>query len=83
MEAPDGMAMELSTDLPGVQFYTANFIRPQNGKGGAVYGPRGALCLETQYFPDNIHHPNFRQSVFSAGEPYRAQTVYRFFPPKG
>ena len=83
VEAPDGMAMELSTDLPGVQFYTANFIRPQNGKGGAVYGPRGALCLETQYFPDNIHHPNFRQSVFSAGEPYRAQTVYRFFPPKG
>lgn len=77
-----GLTMEVLTDLPGVQFYTANSNRPQIGKNGAAYDRRGALCLETQYFPDNIHHPNFAQSVFEAGETYRATTIYRFLPLK-
>ena len=70
--------MEVSTDLPGVQFYTANFLPSQAGKGGAHYGPRCALCLETEYFPDSIHFPDFPQCIFDAGEIYRAETVYRF-----
>lgn len=78
VEHSSGLAMEVLTDLPGVQFYTANPIKNQIGKGGAHYDRRGALCLETQYFPDNIHHPHFAQSVFDAGEPYEATTIYRF-----
>ena len=73
-----GLSMELETDLPGVQFYTANFLPAQRGKGGAVYGPRCALCLETEHFPDSIHHPGFPQCVYAPGEIYRAETVYRF-----
>ena len=70
--------MEVLTDLPGVQFYTANSLPIQRGKSGAVYGPRCAFCLETEYWPDNVHFPHFPQSVFGAGETYRAETVYRF-----
>ena len=70
--------MEVSTDLPGVQFYTANFLPSQRGKGGAHYGPRCALCLETEYFPDSIQFTDFPQCVFDAGEIYQAETVYRF-----
>ena len=73
-----GCRMEVSTDLPGVQFYTANFLSSQAGKQGAHYGPRCALCLETEYFPDSIHFPDFPQCIFDAGEIYRAETVYRF-----
>ena len=73
-----GCRMEVSTDLPGVQFYTANFLPSQAGKQGAHYGPRCALCLETEYFPDSIHFPDFPQCIFDAGEIYRAETVYRF-----
>ena len=29
------------------------------GKGGAVYKQHAGLCLETQGFPDAVHHPNF------------------------
>ena len=73
-----GCRMDVSTDLPGVQFYTANFLPSQTGKGGAHYGPRCALCLETEYFPDSIHFPDFPQCVFDAGQIYQAETVYRF-----
>ena len=73
-----GCRMEVSTDLPGVQFYTANFLPSQAGKQSAHYGPRCALCLETESFPDSIHFPDFPQCIFDAGEIYRAETVYRF-----
>ena len=44
---------------------------------GAAYGRRSALCLETEYYPDRIHHPAFPQPVFAAGAFYRAEAVYR------
>ncbi len=70
--------MEVWTDLPGVQFYTGNFIMPQTGKGGAHYERRCALCLETQYFPNSINIPEFVQPIFEAGQPYHTTTIYRF-----
>ena len=73
-----GRVMEVYTDLPGVQFYAGNFITPQTGKDGAHYDVRQALCLETQYFPNSINEPNFRQPVFEAGEPYCTTTIYKF-----
>ena len=73
-----GRAMEVYSDLPGVQFYAGNCITPQKGKGGASYDKRCALCLETQYFPNSINTPGFRQPVFDAGQPYHTTTVYKF-----
>ena len=73
-----GRVMEVYTDLPGVQFYAGNCITPQTGKGGVHYDKRHALCLETQYFPNSINIPEFRQPVFEAGEPYHTVTVYKF-----
>ena len=73
-----GRIMDVYTDLPGVQFYAGNCITPQTGKGGAAYGKRHALCLETQYFPNSINTPEFRQPVFDAGQPYHTTTVYKF-----
>lgn len=73
-----GIAMEVYTDLPGVQFYAGNFITPQQGKNGAVYDKRHALCLETQYFPDSVNHPEFPQPVFDAGQVSHTTTIYKF-----
>ena len=54
------------------------FLSERQGKGGVLYGPRHAVCLETQHFPDAIHHPEFPSPVLQAGEVYRQRTVYRF-----
>lgn len=73
-----GIRMQVETDLPGMQFYTANFVESEKGKEGAVYGKRQGVCFETQYFPDAIHHEKFRSPVVRAGEAYETITVYRF-----
>lgn len=74
-----GRIMEVYTDLPGIQFYTANSLRSDGtGKGGVTYGPRGGYCFETQYFPDAINKPQFLSPVLKAGEEYKTTTIYHF-----
>ncbi len=79
LKAPgSGRIMEAYTTLPGVQFYTGNFIEEESGKEGQIYRRRGGLCLETQYFPDSIHKPSFPSCVFGQDREYDSVTVYRF-----
>lgn len=79
VKAPgSGRVMKAYTTLPGVQFYAGNFIEEQKGKGGAVYNARMGLCLETQYFPDAIHHSDFPSCVFGGEAEYDSETVYSF-----
>lgn len=73
-----GIVMEVYTDLPGLQIYTGNFLNQEPGKDGAVYPHRAAVCFETQYFPDAIHHDNFPGPVCKAGQACHTVTAYRF-----
>ena len=73
-----GIAMEVYTDLPGMQFYTANFVDHEKGKAGAVYNMRQAACFETQYFPDAVHKDHLEGPEVKAGEVYETTTAYRF-----
>lgn len=74
-----GITMDAATTLPGVQFYTGNFLGGcPRGKGGAVYGDRHGFCLETQFFPDTPNKPGFPSCVLRAGEEYHSVTVYSF-----
>lgn len=72
-----GRIMAVYTDLPGIQFYAGNFLN-EKGKGGVEYGKRSGIALETQYYPDSIHHPEWEQPITKAGEKYHTETVYRF-----
>jgi aldose 1-epimerase len=77
--APEsGIRMTLTTDQPGVQLYSANFLGERTGKGGAHYGPRSGVCLETQVFPDAIHHADFPSCVLRAGERYCRRAAFAF-----
>ena len=73
-----GRVMQVLTTAPGMQVYTANFLNDEHGKGGRTYGPRSGLALETQFFPDNVHHDNFPSSIFGADTEYDSTTIYRF-----
>ena len=78
-EATTGRTMEVLTDQPGVQFYTGNFLDGTiHGKGGKVYERRGALCLETQHYPDSPNHPAFPTTTLKAGEKFHSTTIYKF-----
>lgn len=77
-EPTTGRTMKVYTTLPGVQFYAANGMNQKGAKGGVTYGPKSAFCLETQYFPDSIHQPEFPSVVFGPDRKYDSETVYKF-----
>ncbi|MGA3026634.1 MAG: aldose epimerase family protein [Bryobacteraceae bacterium] len=74
-----GRVLEVLTTEPGVQFYTGNFMDGTvRGKGGKLYAYRGALCLETQHFPDSPNQPSFPSTELKAGQTYESTTVFKF-----
>ena len=74
-----GRTMEVRTTEPGLQLYTGNFLDGTlTGKSGRVYQYRGALCLETQHFPDSPNKPKFPSTTLRPGEEFNSRTVYRF-----
>lgn len=72
-----GRSMAITTDCPGIQVYSANFLG-EIGKNGVHYPHRGGVALETQFCPDSTHHPEWPQPFVKAGQPYHSETEYRF-----
>ena len=77
-EPRSGRVMEVLTDQPAVQLYTANYLKDTPGKRGQLYRQHHAVCLETQHFPDSVHHAHFPSVILRPGEIYRTTTVHRF-----
>jgi aldose 1-epimerase len=78
-----GRVMEVWTTEPGVQLYTANFLKGEvTGIGGIAYPKHYALCLETQHFPDSVNHENFPSVILRPGQQYTTTTVYKFSTSK-
>lgn len=73
-----GRYMEVLTDLPGIQFYTGNFLKEEGGKNGAFYGKRSGMCFETQFYPDSLNKAWFPSPILQAGERFQSVTCYRF-----
>lgn len=72
-----GISMDVYTDSPGLQLYTAPTL-DQGGKDGVHYGPSAGVALETQFYPDFVHHKNFPQGVYAAGHAFRFTTAFAF-----
>lgn len=73
-----GRSMAVITDCPGVQFYSGNFLKGEQGKDGVSYPKHAGICLETQFYPDAVNKPHWTQPAVKAGERYRSKTTYRF-----
>ena len=73
-----GRELDYYTTAPGVQLYTANFLTERRGKQGAIYAPRCALCLETQYFPNAMACDGFEKPILRAGDLWRHCTTLTF-----
>lgn len=73
----DGIRLDVYTDMPGLQFYTANYLNNTRLRGG-VYDARTAFCLEPQYFPDAINKPDFKKPVINSGSTHRHYIKYSF-----
>jgi aldose 1-epimerase len=74
-----GRTLRISTDQPGVQFYSGNFLDGTLvGPSGHTYRQGDGLALETQHFPDSPNHANFPSTVLRPGQTYRTTTIHSF-----
>ena len=79
VEPKSGRTLEITTEEPGIQFYSGNFLDGTiKGKGGHVYKLRSGFCLETQHYPDSPNQPKFPSTILKPGETYKTKTVFRF-----
>jgi aldose 1-epimerase len=78
-EKKSGRKMDVYTSEPGVQVYTANFLKSNApGKGETPLTRRLGICLETQHFPDSPNQPSFPSVELKPGEKYYSKTVLTF-----
>lgn len=74
-----GRRLRCFTTEPGVQIFTANFQPGQfSGRGHTPFPTYGAICLETQHFPDAPNQEAFSTPLLHPGGTYASTTVYRF-----
>jgi len=78
-----GRRMTVSTDQPGVQFYSSNFLDGSlNGKSAKHYPYRSGVVLETQHFPDSPNQPDFPSAILTPGQPFHSRTTFTFSTDK-
>ncbi|SFY51043.1 Aldose 1-epimerase [Streptomyces sp. F-1] len=74
-----GRRMDVWTTEPGIQVYTGNALDGSlAGADAKPYERHGAVCLETQHFPDSPNRPEYPSTVLRPGEEYRTRTEFRF-----
>jgi aldose 1-epimerase len=64
LEPRSGRILEVHTTEPAIQLYTGNHLG------------HTAVCLETQHYPDSIHHPHFPSTVVRPGKPLRETALF-------
>jgi aldose 1-epimerase len=79
LDPKSGRTMEVLTTEPGMQFYSGNFLDGSlKSRGGVPYRQYAAFCLETQHFPDSVHHSHFPSTILKPRSEFTSTTIYRF-----
>ncbi|MEH7299120.1 aldose epimerase family protein [Neobacillus drentensis] len=74
-----GRSLLVTTNQPCVVVYTANHLEGPYSISGVRARNYLGVCLETQGFPDAIHHPAFPTVILEPQDLYYSTTTYRFF----
>ena len=72
-----GITLSVYTDMPGMQFYSGNFLDGTPGKKDIPCKRRSGFALETQYFPNSPMHPEFPQPVLKRGNTWNSTTIFK------
>jgi len=76
---PSGRALDLTTDQPGLQFYSGNFLDGSSvGKGGRLHRQSDAFCLEPQAWPNTPNRPEYPSTRLDTDNVYRTSSTFCF-----
>ena len=73
------IGMNVYTDMPGMQFYTANAVGGMKGKNGVKYEKNPAVCFETQFYPDAVNIREFPSPFIEADVEVHKRTDFEFY----
>ena len=73
-----GRTLTCLTTEPGVQIYTANFLKGIYAGNGGIYRQTDGITFETQHFPDSPNHPAFPTTELKPGQTFDSTTIFRF-----
>lgn len=74
-EKVSGRVLSVSTNAPGLQLYTANFLDGRVGKQ-VKHESRHAVCLEPQHIPDAPNNAAFPSCILKPGEQYEHTIIF-------
>lgn len=77
-EEQSGRKIKVYTTQPGMQVYTGYWNPKLEINGKKKFGSFSGIALETQHYPDSVHHPEFPTTLLNPGEKYDQKTVYKF-----
>jgi aldose 1-epimerase len=78
-KAPNGILMNIYTNEPGIQLYSANWLSGKDvGKNGIPHRKREAFCLEQQHFPNAPNEPSFQTTILRPDEEYYSICIQEF-----
>lgn len=73
-----GITMQVLTNQPAMQLYTANALPEGVHKGDVEYKLHDAFCLETQVFPNALAFSHYPGPLLTKGHTYNHITEYKF-----
>jgi aldose 1-epimerase len=76
--AGTGRVFTMYSNMPGVQFYTGNFLDGKQTTNGVTYVKNYGFCVEPQFFPDSPNQPSFPSARLNPGETYNHKIEYVF-----
>ncbi len=71
--------VEVYTTKPGIQLYSGNSMEvpKEEGRGGILLSHRGAICMETQFYPNALNNRHFPDIILKKGTEYNHSTIYK------
>jgi len=74
-----GIKLEVTTDQPGVQVYTGNWLTGcAEGKHGHIYNDYDGIAIECQNYPDAPNKPEYPSCQLRPGEVYEEAIIFAF-----
>ena len=68
--------LNIYTNMPGMQIFTANHFANKKGKEDTLYQAQQGVCFETQFYPDTPNRPYFPSATLEANKEFYAVTEY-------
>ena len=77
------VCVDVYTDLPAILLYSGGALSYRKGKNNNYYDKMHGFCLETQFYPDALNHPNFPSIILEKDKEFYSKTSYKFRVRKG